>query len=506
MTSPRGRKPAAAGHEVRILRRHESAGTPLHVQVYRQLRSSIAEGTLPSGARLPSARTLAHDLHVSRNTVEAAFAQLRAEGLVTRRVGAGTVVATTISEVAPFAQAGAATRRTAVSSPPVPPAGGQVELSSRGAVLSALGSAEIIEDQRAAPGATDVRGFPGATWNTLLARHTRHAGLDAFRSADSFGLPELRQAIAAQAQLTRGVQCSPEQVIVVNSTQQAIDLAARLLLDVGDAVAMEDPGYTSARAALLGCGASVVPIAVDAEGMDVSLLADDGRVRVAYVTPSHQFPLGVTMSLTRRRALLDWAARTGAWVIEDDYDSGFRHGDRPILSLQGMDGGGRVLYVGTFNNVLFPGLRLAYLIVPQVLVQAFGAARHLTDGFSSPLLQGVLAEFLVRGHFAAYVRAARDHHESSRDALLRSIALHWADAVRLGPSETGLHLVAYLDDAADDHAIAHAVQTRGLGVTALSRYYHAVATRRGLLLSYGAATPDAIEADVRALTPLVLRR
>lgn len=505
MTKPRGRKPMGIGQDVRVLRSLESSGTPLHVQVYRRLRENIVGGALKPGDRLPSARTLASDLRVSRNTVDAAFAQLRAEGLIVRRVGAGTVVAPTIVEASPFLRRRGG--RESLAQPIVVRTSlAPAILSARGSLIAALGAAEIADDRHASPCATDVRGFPSSTWVKLLAQRARAAGEVAFRSSDPFGTLELREAIADQARLTRGVRCVAQQVVVLNSTQQAIDLAARLLLDPGSRGAVEDPGYTSARAALLAAGAVVHPIPVDDEGLVVHDLAALPDVRLAYITPSHQFPLGVTMSLKRRHALLEWAAKTGAWIIEDDYDSEFRYADRPMLSLQGMDRGGRVLYVGTYNKVLFPGLRLAYIIVPESLVEAFGAARRLSDGFSSPLLQGVLADFLRRGHFAAYVRAARNHYEACRNALVDGIQAAWGEGVTLGPSDTGLHLVAQFEAGTDDVRIAHAALAREVGVGALSRYCHGTARHRGLLLSYGAATPDAISRDIAALAPAVVTR
>jgi GntR family transcriptional regulator / MocR family aminotransferase len=504
MTKARGRKPTGTGQEVRVLRSLESSGTPLHVQVYQRLRENIVGGALKPGDRLPSARTLASDLRVSRNTVDAAFAQLRAEGLIVRRVGAGTVVAATIVESTPFVRRRGG-RESIVTPKVAPVSNAPAVLSARGTLIAALGAAEIADDRHASPCATDVRGFPSGTWVKLLAQQARAPGELAFRSADPFGTSELREAIADQARLTRGVQCSARQVVVLNSTQQAIDLAARLLLDPGSSGAVEDPGYTSARGALMAAGAHVYPIAVDDEGLIVRDLAALPDVRLAYITPSHQFPLGVTMSLARRNELLAWASATGAWIIEDDYDSEFRYADRPMLSLQGMDRGGRVLYVGTYNKVMFPGLRLAYIIVPESLVDAFGAARRLTDGFSSPLLQGVLADFLRRGHFAAYVRAARNHYETCRNILVEGIHASWGDGVTLGPSDTGLHLVAHFPDGTDDVEIANAARPHAIGVGALSRYCHGPAMHRGLLLSYGAATPEGVASDVTALAPQVRR-
>jgi len=505
VTRPRRRKSAGAGQALRVLRGPESSGTPLHVQVYRRLRDDIVGGALKPGDRLPSARTLASDLRVSRNTVDAAFAQLRTEGLIVRRVGSGTVVAATIAEASPFVH-----RRGGRESV-VPPRVATVSLapatlSARGTLIARLGAAEIAEDRHASPCATDVRGFPSGTWIKLLSQRARAAGEVAFRSADPYGAVELREAIADQVRLTRGVRCSAHQVVVLNSTQQAIDLAARLLLDSGGCAAMEDPGYTSARSALMGAGATVLPVPVDDDGMDVCALSALSDVRLAYITPSHQFPLGVTMSMARRNALLEWASAAKAWIIEDDYDSEFQYTDRPVLALQGMDHSGRVLFVGTYNKVMFPGLRLAYIIVPESLVDAFGSARRVTDGFTSPLLQGVLADFLRCGHFAAYVRAARNHYETCRNALVDGIPASWGDSVLLGPSDTGLHLVAHFGAGTDDVGIAQAAQSREVGVGALSRYCHGPAMHRGLLLSYGAATPEGITRDIAAMTAVVRGR
>jgi GntR family transcriptional regulator / MocR family aminotransferase len=502
VTPPRRRATRNTTPAIRLLRSDDVDAEPLHVQVYQQLRGHIMNGTLVRGARLPSARTLASDLRISRNTVDAAFAQLRAEGLIVRRVGAGTVVAETLDDSAPFVPRGDVRPRGRQPSVPtisMPATGAPPLLSARGTLIAALGAAEIASDQHALPCATDVRGFPSATWSTLLTQRARRAELDAFHSADSFGTQELREAIAVQARLTRGVECDARQVVVVNSAQQALDLAARLLLDPGSEAAMEDPCYPGARAALLASGARVIPVAVDDDGIRVRDLASHPAVRLVYVTPSHQYPLGVTMSLERRAALLAWAASTRGWIIEDDYDSEFRYADRPLLSLQGMDRQHRVLYLGTFNKVLFPGLRVAYLILPTALVDAFGAARRVSDGFSPPLLQGVLADFLSRGHFSAYMRAARHHYQATRDALVLAIQQRCGNRVALGPSHTGLHVVAHLGNGVDDRRVAAIMRTQGLGVSALSMHYHGPNVRRGLLMSYGSAVPEAVDGDVRAL-------
>lgn len=476
----------------------EAAGAapPLYTQLYRRLRESILTGALKPGARLPSARTLAADLRISRNTVEAAVRQLTAEGFVTRRIGSGTVVAVTIARtpVAP-------PRRAA---PPRPPADPLAALSARGRAIAQLGAVEIAADDPRGLCTVDAVGFPIQIWNRLLARRSRAAGRAGFEPAPSTGLLALRQALLDHVRLTRGVRAEVEQVVVVSSTQQAIDLAARVLLDPGAVAAVEEPGYPAARGALTAAGAQVEGIDVDDDGILVDRLAAS-RARLVYLTPSHQFPLGVTLTLPRRLALLAWAERTGGWILEDDYDSEFRYVGRPIASLQGLDRSGRVLYLGSCNKVLFPGLRLGYLIVPPGLADAFAAARRLTDGYSPPLTQAVLADFLSGGHFAASLRQAREHYARCRDLLVARIGRRWGPRVRLGPSDTGLHLVAHLAGKQDDRALAAAAVTPGLGVAPLSRYYAGKSKRRGLLLSYGACSLEQLSAGVDALAASVVR-
>ncbi|MBL8984804.1 MAG: PLP-dependent aminotransferase family protein [Gemmatimonadetes bacterium] len=479
-----------------------AAEAPLYTQLYRRLRDEVLSGSLKPGARLPSARTLAADLRLSRNTVEAAIRQLTAEGFVVRRIGSGTTVATSLGEAAPFP----GPRRS--SAGPRPPVGearpirpNSVRLSERGRQMTTLGQLEIATEHPHGPCSTDVIGFPARTWNRMLARRARRSGSALFLPGHPRGHPALRAAIVEHARLTRGVRADPDQVVVVSSTQQAIDLAARLLLDPGSIAVMEEPGYRSARSALQAAGAVVRGVRVDGDGLDVDRLAEERDARLVYVTPSHQFPLGVTLSLPRRLALLQWAATTGAWIIEDDYDSEFRYQGRPIASLQGLDRADRVLYVGTCNKVLFPGLRLAYLIVPPPLVDPFAAARRVTDGFSPTLIQAVLADFMTAGHFAAYLRLAKAHYAECRDVLVERMARTWGDRVRPGPSDTGLHLVGHLPNDRDDAAIAARALPNGVGMAALSGYYLGRPVGRGLLLSYGATTPAQIVRSVDALGP-----
>lgn len=501
-----GRGAKGRPFEFRLLENTGPQAAPLYAQLYRQLRDHILTGALGPGARLPSARMMASDLDLSRNTVEAAYMQLQSEGFIERRVGTGTMVAASVTEVAPFR--GPPALRDFAQARPTPPVkfSPPVVLSDRGRLLSELGCTEIQVDQRSWPCATDVHGIPLALWNRLVARQARRGGVSLLRHGDPQGHPLLRQAIAEHARLTRGVQCDASQVVVVNSTQQAIDLATRLLLDPGQRAFVEEPGYPSGVGAFLGAGAVIHPVPVDEDGLMTDQLPRDAVPALLYVTPSHQFPLGVTMALARRLAALRWAAETGSWILEDDYDSEFRYDGRPIAALQGLDRAGRVLYLGTYNKVLFPGLRLAYLIVPGTLVDPFVGARRLIDGAPSPLLQSVLAEFLTGGYLAAHLRQARQHNTLRRDRLFRAIETHWGAAVRLGPAGTGLHLVCHLEPGVDDDRITRsATPGAGLSWSPLSRYYAGQARRSGLVLSYGASVAEEIESAVAALVANVTR-
>ena len=455
---------------IRLLEGTHSAGVPIFVQLYTQLREHILTGVLRPESRLPSSRMLAADLGISRNTVEAAYQQLQAEGFTQSRIGAGTVVAATIADVVPFRRQAGMVHASRVRSALQSPSCVAARLSSRGSTLVRLGEAELVADRYNGACLTDVERFPAKLWNRLLARQARRGGAVLFRPGDPRGTLALRRAIAEYAQLSRGVRCDAEQVVIVNSTQQAVDLAGRILLDPNDLAVIEDPAYPSARSALQAIGARLHAVPVDDEGLVTAHLSLTRDPKLLYVTPSHQFPLGVTMSLPRRLAVLTWAAANGVWILEDDYDSEFHYAGRPIAALQGLDRSGRVLYVGTFNKVLFPGLRIAYLIVPPELVGPFVATRRLTDGVSSPLTQAVLAEFISGGFLAAHLRFARQHYALRRNALVKAIDQHWGAAARLGPSKTGLHLVAHFADGTDDGKLTTCLpDTLGVGLGALSQ-------------------------------------
>jgi len=472
-----------------------AAARPLQAQLYDGLRDAVLTGRLAPGYRLPAVRRLAADLGVSRNTVLWAFDRLVAEGYLKARVGDGTYVARTLPEDLLHARGS-----TAVLWGTAPPA---AILSERGRRLAAAGdlSWALAAERRAFhPGMPDVAAFPRKEWARLLARRARTNAPLLVGYGDPWGFRPLREAIAAYLGAARGVACSPDRVIVVAGSQQGIDLAARLLLDPGDAAAVEDPGYFGAQRALRAAGARLVPVPVDADGIDPGEGdANLAGARLAYVTPSHQFPLGATMGLARRLRLLDWARRTGGWIVEDDYDGEFRYAGRPLPALQGLDAAGRVVYLGTFSKVLFPGLRLGYLVVPPGLADAFAAARASADVASPPLEQAALADFVGEGHFARHVRRMRLRYAERQRLLVRALDRHLGGEVEAREGEAGLHLIAWLPPAADDRAVARRAWSNGVVAPALSPLALGAPPPPGLLLGFAAPAESEIAEGVRRL-------
>jgi len=448
----------------------------LQRQVYAALREAILAGRLPPGTRLPSSRTLASELGAARNTVVGAFEQLAAEGYVEARVGDGTRVATVLPETLLHA------RRSHV-----PPAAGASApgLSRRGhALVAARRPLQDVSRRAFQPGLPALDEFPRELWARLLGRRSRLPARGSLGYSHPAGLPSLRQAIAAYVGGARGVTCDADQVIVVAGAQAGLDLACRLLLDAGDAAWLENPGYLGARGALLGAGASLVPVPVDEEGIDVEAGRHAGPARLVYVTPSHQFPLGATMSLARRLALLAWAAEAGAWIVEDDYDSEYRYSGRPIAAMQGLDPAGRVVYVGTFSKTMFPALRAGYLIVPPPLVDAFGAAVRLTGQQVPAADQAALADFITEGHFAAHVRRMRALYAARREHLVASLRRRLSGILEVVPSEGGMQLAAMLPAGVDDVAASRAADAGGIVAPPLALYHLGTRRRRGLHLGY----------------------
>lgn len=461
-----------------------NAAATLRERVCSTLRSAIHSGALSAGQRLPSSRLLAADLQVSRVTTEAAYAQLEAEGYLQRRVGQGTFVAIRINKPA-------AVRKVA----------GQLRLSQRGkTILQTGGCRDPQQPLPFAAGSPDLRAFPLKLWKQLTAQQLRVNGEKLLRYGDPQGYLPLREAIAGYVGQTRGVNCDAQQVIVLTSSQQALQLIATLLLDQGDRVWMEEPGYLGARNAFTSAGAKLVPVNVDEAGLrpDSSLPVP----RLVYLTPAHHYPTGVALSLERRLALLEMARREQSWIIEDDYDSEFHYDGQPMPAMQSQDRHGNVLYLGTFSKTLFPSLRLAYLIVPPELVSTFSTARTLYDGHSAQLMQAVTAEFIQQGHFAAHIRYMRQLYRSRRDWLLTQVEQRLPAFATAQPANGGLQLAVWLPHGQEANLTQQAQQL-GVITPGLSALFMTPQARRdGWLLGFSALTPGEISAAVERLSKI----
>jgi GntR family transcriptional regulator/MocR family aminotransferase len=457
---------------------------PLWRQLYDRLRSDVLEGRLVPGSRLPASRTLALELGVSRNTVVNAFDQLISDGYLESRRGSGTFVARF--------------RNDDLGREPEQPLtveAGPRRLSSRGNRIATAyppyRPAELRPFQTGVPAA---EAFEGAIWRRLADRYWGPRPKLQLRAyQDPAGHGPLRRAIMERLAVSRAIACRPENVIVVSGSQQAFDLASRVLLDHGDAAWVEDPGYPGVRGALTAAEASIVPVPVDGEGLDVSAgTAAHADARLVYVTPSHQFPLGVTMSLRRRLALLGWARASGGFILEDDYGSEYRYVGRQLEALHSLDGEGRVIYVGTFSKVLFPALRLGYLVVPDAMIDAFAAARTVADRHSPLIEQAMLADYMVEGHFARRVKRMRQLYAERQAVLVRAARKCLKGLLEVNPSPAGLHLLGLLPADQDDRLASRAAAEHGVRAAALSDYSISTRTPPGLLLGYTGFTNDEI--------------
>ncbi|MDE3155328.1 MAG: PLP-dependent aminotransferase family protein [Acidobacteriota bacterium] len=467
---------------------------PLARQLASALRESMLSGQLGPGARLPSTRLLAGELGVSRNTVLEAYAELLAEGYLEGQIGSGTFVSRLLPEEG--RAVGHADTAEDLST---------IALSARGERIAGVRHWQSgVELRPFNPGLPALDPALFDFWWRTAARWRRRLGPAELNYGDAAGYGPLREAIAAWVGPSRGVRCTARQIIVTAGAQPALALAARLLLDVGDQAWMEDPGYEGAKGALIAAGLTLVPVPVDDDGLDVDEgMARAPEARMAYVSPSHQYPLGVVMALTRRLRLLEWAERAGAWIVEDDYDTEFRYGGRPLPALQSLDRASRVLYVGTFSKVLFPSLRLGYIVVPDELVGAFRRAQATAGHRPSTLDQAVLAEILASGQFMRHVRRMRRRYEQRRDLLDAEIRRQLAPSLMLTGAHTGLHGVGRLAPGFDDRDVSARAAAAGISVPPLSAYYTGPPRVSGLVLGYGHLDENAIRAGVRALASLL---
>ena len=469
-------------------------------RLYDMLRRLVNDGTLCAGGRVPSTRALAAEFGVSRTTVTAVYDQLVAEGFIVTSPGR---VARVAGQVAP---AVTPPGRPVRSAPPLSVFGRRVEKM----VLSALPAGQPCRIDFLY-GAVASRDFPTLQW-----RRAYQAALLQHQHRLYYAPPEgdasLRRALQGYLGRARGLGCDTEQIVIVHGSQQAIDLCARVLLDPGDAFAFEDPGYLMARRCFEATGARLLPVPVDDHGLDTARLPNDDRVRLAYATPSHQFPLGAMLPIARRQELLKWAGQRRAWIIEDDYDGEFRYGQRPIDALQAIDRDGRVIYVGTFSKALSPQLRLGYLVLPPELVPTFRQAKRLTDRHAPVLEQRALASLIDSGAYERHVRRVRRENERRRTALLDAIAHHLPANARVVGTAAGLHVVLWLPSVPhqNEPAVVAAARERGVGVYPVSPLFASPPSRTrprraGLILGYASLTIEQIEKGVRALAAAIAR-
>jgi GntR family transcriptional regulator / MocR family aminotransferase len=465
--------------------------TPLTRQIYMQVRSAVLSGALRPGTRMPSSRAMASKLGVARASVVLAYEHLLAEGYIESRHGSGTFIAGDLT--------GLASRRRGASRPmkPILPTSTQV--------FSDFERSAVQSDARPFnTGRTLIDARTAETWRSLTHRAVRRLGANDLGYTDPAGLPELRANICDYLRAARAVRCDPEQIVITAGTQQAIDIAIRVLLAPGDEVWVEDPGYPLTHAQLLLAKTRLHAIPVDAQGLIVAAgLRTAPRARAAFVTPSHQFPTGVALSMARRLELLAWARRYGAFIVEDDYTSEFRYSGPPLASLQGLDDTEQVIYIGTLNKALFPGLRIGYAVVPRTLLQAFVGARYLIDRQPATLQQAVVCAFMQEGHFAAHIRRMRQLYREQRDALAETLMRRAAGRFEVAVPDQGMHLVAYLCDGSSDIAIEAAAQRAGIVLRAISRFYRAARPRPGLMLGFSGFPRPLIVPSAARLAALV---
>ncbi len=473
---------------------------PMYRQLSEWFRRAIIGGQLKAGQRVPSSRHLAAELKISRISVSSAYEQLCAEGYLETFVGAGTCVASSIAGEA----LKPALEKIRGTSRPVSKNKAPRIVSKRVALMRVPPETWLRKLVAFRVSLPALEHFPTEVWAKLVNRHARRATRQSMAYGDAMGYMPLREATAEYLGTVRAVRCEPSQVLITTGSQQGLQLSAQVLLDAGERVWIEEPGYPGARQALVMAGALLVPVPVDQDGLNVSEgVRRAGRARAVSITPSHQYPLGVTMSATRRMELLNWAARSGSWIIEDDYDSEYRLGGRPIPSLQGLDTGERVIYVGTFSKVMFPALRLGYMVVPEDLVDAFYTARDATDQFSSTLYQAAMTDFIRDGHFARHIRRMRTLYLERRTALVEAIQNQTKGKLEVIGAEAGMHLVAMLPPGVSDIAVSKKAAAIGISAMPLSSCYLKAPIRGGLILGYGGTDVRQIRDGMRKLATVV---
>jgi len=483
--------------------RAPAAGVALYRWLYEELRSAILAGHLRSGMRLPATRDLAVQYHLSRPTVVTAFEQLRSEGYVEGRVGSGTYVSKTLPDELLHAPRTLAKAKTRTRKVRLSGYAHRLRLARAGEgtlapTLTAPGSDyRPARAFRANQPALDQ--FPTALWAQVAARRMRRVSAQLLAGGEALGYRPLREAVADYLNTSRGVKCTADQVVIISGVQQALDRAAHLLLDRGDRVWMENPGYPGAAAAFRAVGARICAVAVDSEGLNLEAGEKTPNPRLVYVTPAHQFPLGLTMSLPRRLSLLEWAGKAGAIIFEDDYDSEYRYSGRPIPALQGFDRSESVIFAGSFTDVLFPALRLGYMVLPSSLVDIFAAAEAVSTHHPPLMDQAILCDFIREGHFARHVRRMRELYAERLSVLLESARSKLRGLVEIPPIEAGLRTVGWLQHGISAERAAQTAAEHNVEVVSLRRYAHGRIRREGLVLGFAAVDAQELKRGVEEL-------
>ena len=464
---------------------------PLHRQIYDSFRAMILERRLQPGQQILSSRDLAAELRISRTPVLGAYAQLIAEGYLESRSGAGTFITPLLPDQ--FLRA-----RPAVAS--VADDHASLAISRVSKHLRADGAPWVKGSGAFSVGQLAYDHFPFRAWSDLVTRHARRVRASSMNYSDPMGLKEFREVLADYLRTARAVECEASQIMVVNGSQQALGLSARVLLDPESPVWIEEPGYEFLRDALTLSGGRIVPVPVDSEGLDVAAgIRLCRNARAAYVTPSHQYPLGVIMSAARRLQLLEWASKSGSWIVEDDYDSEYRYESMPIASLQGLGRGSRVIYIGTFSKTLFPSLRIGYIVIPSCLVDRFAAVRRASDFCPPHLYQAALADFISEGHFVRHIRRTRLLYSERRSALTQALRKEFGSEIEILGAEAGMHLVVAFPRGLPDQKISARAAQDGLWLWPLSTSYAGADVRQGFILGFGSTKADEMPAHVRRL-------
>lgn len=487
----------------------QRSATPLHKQLYEELRMAILAGRLKPGERVPSTRALSQSLGVSRTTITQSYEQLLSEGYLRAATGSGTFVGCQAPDELLKSRPVEASRPAVARQE----ARREIELSRYGASITDIVPFEPPEPEMPISfksGRPALEEFPLDLWRRLTLRHYRANDVSLLDYANgSQGYEPLREAIAGYLRRSRAVTCEADQVVIVNGSQQALDLIAKLLIDRGDPVAVEDPGYLSARRAFLAQGSELLPAPVDESGIIVdrlnskTFLKTKGKLKLIYVTPSHQFPTGATLTLPRRLDLIAWAEKMGVMIVEDDYDSEFRYGSRPIPALQSLASGDLVIYTGTFSKALFPALRVGYLVAPAPLARVFARAKWLADRQTPMIEQRVLADFINEGHWERHLRRMRTLYDKRRQALVHALETHFGDRVTIMGENAGMHLMIRLSGKLSDDEVTRRARLAGVGLVSARLYYLGESRGDEFVLGYSGLSERKIREGVRRLARVI---